>query len=49
MEMLNNHIIYAVDGFHVFAWELISLLVAVVILPWDYNHASTLAEEIVIL
>lgn len=45
MEVLNNHIIYAVDGFHIFAWELISLLVAVVILPWEYKHASTLAEE----
>lgn len=44
MEVLNNLVIYAVDSFHIFVWELISLLVAVVILPWEYNHASILAE-----
>lgn len=43
MEVLNNHVIYAVESFHFFVWELISLLVTVVILPWEYNHASTLA------
>lgn len=45
MEVLDNQAIYAVDGFHIFVWELILLLVAVVILSWEYNHASTLAEK----
>lgn len=45
MEVRNNHVIYAVDSFHIFIWELISLVVAVVILLWEYNRASTLAEE----
>lgn len=43
MEVLNNHVIYVMESFHFIVWELISLLVAAVILPWEYNHASTLA------
>lgn len=42
---MNNHVVYAADSFQIFVWEVISLSIAVVILPWDYNSASTLAEE----
>lgn len=45
MKAMNNQVVYSADSFQIFVWELISLLVVVVILPWDYNSVSILAKE----